>query len=60
MINLTSATGSVNDQPLSSPQNIVIVLYKQPTNKEEHNEEENSGDRDKTMADLAMVVMTVL
>jgi len=35
--NLASATGSFNNQPIFSPQNIVTVRYKQPTNDIAHN-----------------------
>jgi hypothetical protein len=35
--NLTSATGSFNNQPVISPQNIVTVQYKQPTNDTNNN-----------------------
>ena len=35
--NLASATGLFNNQPVTSPQNIVTVRYKQPTNDIAHN-----------------------
>ena len=42
--NLASATGSFNNQPIISPQNIVTVSYKQPTNDRANNEEFDNGD----------------
>jgi YVTN family beta-propeller protein len=42
--NLASATGSFNNQPVISPQNIVTVLYKQPTNDRTHNDGFDNGD----------------
>ena len=39
MTNLASATGSFNGQTITSPQNILIVRYKQPTNDRDNNGE---------------------
>ena len=41
--NLASATGSFNNQPVTSPQNIVTVGYKQPTNDITRNGGPNNG-----------------
>ena len=41
--NLASATGSFNNQPVISPQNIMTVSYKQQTNDIAHNGESDNG-----------------
>ena len=43
--NAAHAKGSFNNNPISSPLTVTLVRYKQPTKKEEHNEEEHIGDR---------------
>ena len=44
MTNAAYAKSSFNN-PISSPLTVALVRYKQPTKKEEHNEEEHIGDR---------------
>ena len=43
--NAAHATSSFNNNPISSPLTVALVRYKQPTKKEEHNEEEHIGDK---------------
>ncbi len=45
MTNAAYAKGSFKNNPISSPLTVALVHYKQPTKKEEHNEE-HIGDRD--------------
>ena len=45
MTNAAHATSSFNNNPISSPLTVALVRYKQPTKKEEHNEEEHIGDK---------------
>ena len=42
--NAAYAKGSFNNNPISSPLTVALVRYKQPTKKEEHNDEEHNGD----------------
>ena len=44
MISEAFATGSFKSKPVTSSSAIVIVRYEQPTEKEEHNEEEHNGE----------------
>ena len=55
--NLASATGSFNNQPIISPQNIVTVQYKQPTNDRAHNGGFNDGDYDGAAVPVVPVPM---
>jgi hypothetical protein len=41
--NVAYATGSFNNQPVNSPQNIVTVRFKQPTNNIAHNGGPDNG-----------------
>lgn len=55
VVNLASAIGSVNDQPINSPQNIVIVRYKQPTNDKDNNGGYDNGDTVGPVAPVPMI-----
>ena len=57
--NAAYAKGSFNNNPISSPLTVALVRYKQPTKKED-TMRKSTMVTEKTMADLAMVVMAVL
>ena len=55
--NLASATGSSNNQPIISSQNIVTVLYKQPANNIAHNDGSDNGVYGDTVVPIVPVPM---